>query len=131
MIDVSFHDAAGRILQTGRLQAADEADATLAARADLAGWIHGAWEAGTHHIADGMAVARPETGLPAAQALAVGEAWVVPEVPPGTAVLIDGEDMGTADATGLTLSFTAAGEWLVNLEPPFPWRPASCEVTVA
>lgn len=73
---------------------------------------------------------RPSLGLPATHALGVGADWAVPNVPVGTVVRIDGEDMGTVDADGLTLSFAAAGTWPVELQPPFPWLEASCEVTV-
>jgi hypothetical protein len=130
MIAASFFDADGRITQTATLLNADEADATVAARGDLSGWVSGVFNGASHYVSEGEAVPRPATGLPAAHALAADTDWTVPDVPEGTAVRIDGEDMGTTDAEGLTLTFAAAGVWRVDLGPPFPWLPASCEVTV-
>jgi hypothetical protein len=130
MIEATLFDAAGRIAQTVRLFSGDEVDTTLAAREDLTGWVEGLWDGMSHYVSEGEAVPRPATGLPAAHTLAADTDWTVPDVPEGTAVRIDGEDMGTTDAEGLTLTFAAAGVWRVDLGPPFPWLPASCEVTV-
>ena len=68
--------------------------------------------------------------LPTTMALAVDADWVIPGIPDGTAVWIDGNLIGTVDASGLTLSFPLAAAWQVRLEPPFPWKSAECEVTV-
>lgn len=93
-------------------------------------WIAGAFDGSTHYVLEGVAVPRPITGLPATASIALGVDWSLPDVPEGTLVLIDGEDVGTVDATGLVLSFPLAGVWAVSLVPPFPWLEASCEVTV-
>jgi hypothetical protein len=130
MIAVTFHDVDGRIMQTGRLLRADECDATVAASDILAGWAEGTWGAGTHYIADGEVTERPRTGLPTAHTLSQGTDWTVPNVPDGTRVYVDGEDLGATDPLGLVLSFAAPGVWRVDLDPPWPWQPASCEVTV-
>lgn len=130
MIAATFYDADGRIVQTGRLLSAEECAATVAASDGIASWIEGTWSAYSHYVADVEVLDRPQTGLPAAHALAQGEDWTVPDVPSGTRVYVDGEDLGAVDATGLILSFAALGLWRVELAPPWPWRPATCEVTV-
>lgn len=129
MIAVTFHDADGRIMQTGRLLHADECDATVAASDALAGWAEGTWGAGKHYVVDGAVIERPQTGLPSAHTVSQGKDWTVPNVPDGTRVYVDGEDLGATDPLGLTLSFSAPGVWRVDLAPPWPWQPASCEVT--
>ena len=83
------------------------------------------------YVANGEVIERPQTGLPAAHTLAQGEDWTVPNVPDGTRVYVDGEDLGVTDPLGLALSFAAPGLWQVSLDPPWPWQPASCEVTVS
>lgn len=94
------------------------------------GWVDGQWDGATHYALDGEAVPRPVTGLPAIHSIAAGIDWPIADVPAGTTVLINGEQVGTVDATGLTLSFALAGIWRVDLRPPFPWIEASCEVAV-
>jgi hypothetical protein len=131
MIDVTLFDATGRIMQVARLQGDDEADATVASEDGFAGWVSGVFNGRSHYVSEGEVIPRPATGLPAAHALAVDADWVVPDVPEGTAVMVDGVYMGTVNADGLTLSFEAAGVWPVQIEPPFPWLSATCEVTVA
>ncbi len=92
--------------------------------------IDGEWEAETHYILNDEGLPRPTTGLPLSHELASDTDWSLPNVPEGTKVLIDGEEAGTVDATGLVLTFALAGVWRVGLRPPFPWLDASCEVTV-
>lgn len=127
MTPFTVHDATGRILRSGTCPAADlehqakagETVLAAAARDDLH-WVNGA-----------VIEVRPNTGLPATHALGVDVDWTVPDVPEGTEVTIDGAAAGTVDDTGLVLSFPSAGAWEVRLDPPFPWRPARCVVTVA
>jgi hypothetical protein len=130
MMTVTFYDTDGRIIQIGRLLHASECDATVAASDTLTGWVEGTWGAGTHYIANGEVIERPQTGLPSAHTLPQGTDWAVPNVPDGTRVYVDGEDLGVTDPLGLVLSFVAPGLWQVSLDPPWPWQPASCEVTV-
>ena len=93
-------------------------------------WIDGEWDGRTHFVLAGEAVSRPAAGLPETHVIAADTDWMLPDVPEGTLVLIDGEEAGAVDATGLTLSFALAGVWRVDLRPPFPWLEASCEVIV-
>lgn len=93
-------------------------------------WVDGEWSKETHHVLNDTAIPRPATGMPATYTVAASTDWIVPDVPEGTVVEIDGEIAGTVDATGLTLAFDLAGVWHVALRPPFPWLDASCEVTV-
>ena len=120
------HDATGRILRSGTcpadhvaLQARDGETAIAAHGRDDTHWVDG-----------GAVVERPATGLPEAHTLAADADWTVPDVPEGTAVRIDGAAMGATDAEGLTLSFGPPGRGVVELAPPFPWRPARCVVIV-
>jgi hypothetical protein len=120
------HDATGRILRSGTcppdhvaMQARDGQTAFAAHGRDDTHWVDG-----------GAVVLRPATGLPEAHTLAADADWPVPDVPEGTAVLIDGAAAGEVDGGGLVLSFGTPGAVRVSLRPPFPWRPADCVVTV-
>lgn len=122
MIRVTLHDA-GRL--GARLTVLDEDEADM----------NGAWVEGHHngaewHVQDGAVVQRPALDLPSAHSLVAGDDWSLPGVPDGTAVLVDGADVGAADAAGLVLRFDEPGEYGLALRPPFPWRPAECAVTV-
>lgn len=88
------------------------------------------WDGATYYVVDQEPVPRPVTGLPATASIAAGVDWSVQDVPESTVVLINDTEVGTVDDTGLTLSFSLAGVWRVDLRPPFPWIEASCEVTV-
>ena len=92
--------------------------------------IEGHFDGRDQYVIDGEVVPRPATGLPGSHSIAAGIDWPIADVPAGTTVLINGEEVGTVDETGLTLSFALAGIWRVDLRPPFPWVDASCEVTV-
>ena len=93
-------------------------------------WIVGSFDGSTHYVDGVVATPRPVTGLPATASIAAGVDWSVQDVPYSTVVLINGAEVGVVDDTGLTLSFALAGVWRVDLQPPFPWIEASCEVTV-
>ena len=124
MIAVTTYDDDGQVLQNMTLL--DEAEADLNGH-----WVPGHWDGDAFYIdGDGVLTERPATGLPATHTLTSNTDWTVPDVPEGTVVTIDGDEAGTVDETGLVLSFAVAGDWRVDLTPPFPWRPATCEVTV-
>lgn len=93
-------------------------------------WVDGEWSKETHYVLNEAATPRPATGLPVTHTIATNTDWIVPDVPEGTVVEIDGTEAGVVDAVGLTLAFDLAGIWQVRLRPPFPWLEASCEVTV-
>lgn len=93
-------------------------------------WVDGEWSKETHYVLNDTVTPRPATGLPVTRTVVASTDWIVPEVPEGTLVLIDGVEVGEVDETGLVLSFSLAGVWSVDLVPPFPWVEASCEVTV-
>ena len=83
------------------------------------------------HFLDGEEIRdRPATELPEGYSTTINTDWSIGNVPAGTDVKVDDEVVGVTDDTGLTLSFSASGVWLVKLLPPFPWVEASCEVTV-
>lgn len=93
--------------------------------------IDGEWDAGTHYILNDEPVERPSINIPEIYALGIGVDWALPDVPVGTAVLIDGDEAGVVDETGLVLNFIDPGTWAVALKPPFPWIENSCEVVVS
>ena len=94
-------------------------------------WIDGEWNTATHYVIDGVATPRPVTGLPATHELAINTDWTVADVPEGTVVILNGNEIGTIEGSDeLTLAFDFAANWTVELRPPFPWVEAKCEVTV-
>lgn len=100
--------------------------------ADLNGdWVAGHWSESEYYVDNGAVELRPLLAVPETHALLVGADWDVLGVPEGSAVFVDGEEVGTTDATGLTLSFQFPGVYAVRIVPPFPTREASCEVTVS
>ena len=94
------------------------------------GLIEGHYYGMTQWIDNGEVKDRPATGLPDTHTLPRDTDWTVPDVPEGAEVVIDGHSAGTVDGDGLVLSFPEPGEYRVELRPPFPWRSATCEVTV-
>lgn len=116
----------------GQISVPNQEDATLNTFSLEPGQalIDGHFSEQTHYIADDQAVLRPATGLPETYSIATGTDWPVADVPEGTEVSINGEIVGTVDASGLVLAFGLAGVWKVSLRPPFPWLAADCEVTV-
>ena len=93
-------------------------------------WIDGHHDAETKWIDGGEVKERPATGLPDTHTLPRDTDWILPDVPEGAEVVIDEHSAGTVDGDGLVLSFAEPGAYRVELRPPFPWRPATCEVTV-
>ena len=93
-------------------------------------WVLGRANLEEQYVVEGAFVDRPSIPIPSIKALSVGEEWEVAGVPFGTKVYIDGEFAGNSDAF-LTLQFPLPGEWDVQLRPEFPWREASCLVTVS
>ena len=53
--------------------------------------------------------------------LSVDEEYSPENIPAGTIVYVDGEDVGVVDNTGLTLVFPVAKQYAVKLVPPFPY----------
>lgn len=128
MMEFTKYDTqAGRITGFFIVSTASEAETSLS---ESEAKIEGMWDAYTHYIVGGQATPRPVTGLPATHTVPASTDWIIPDVPLGTEVEIDGEVMGQTDETGLTLSFDTPGVWPVTLRPPFPWIEANCEVTV-
>ena len=81
------------------------------------------------NTADGTILARPALSVPSSGASGVD--IVMPTVPDGTSVHIEGADQGqVTGGAGLTINFPSAGTWKINLAPPFPWMPYSGEVVV-
>lgn len=126
---------ASYILATGAITKSGQCDTTLVSLqaasgeasvavgqmvSDLNDWVNG-----------GVVEQRPALAdVPATKAVGVGQDWPVTGIPAGTVVRVDGAVVGTVDATGLILAFPVAALWHLRLEPPFPWKPADCEVTV-
>lgn len=98
---------------------------------DTIDWVDEAWSRKTHYAPNGIPTERPSTDLPLTHSLSKDTDWVITNVPAETIVAVNGEDIGTVDETGLTLSFDMPGIWQVDLRPPFPWLEATCEVTVS
>lgn len=82
------------------------------------------------YVSGGEVLPRPTLDFPVSHQIIAGEDWNPVSVPANTEVFVDGFFQGITDETGLTLAFQMQGVWRVDLRPPFPWFPASCEVTV-
>lgn len=115
----------GEIVRTGFVDAGDLDLQAAAGETALAA------EGGdlTHWVRDGVVVERPETGLPPVHTMAPGD-WVLPDVPVGTAVLIDGVQVLISNEDGLVLRRAARGICTIELVPPFPYIGATCQLTV-
>ena len=71
--------------------------------------------------------------MPAAGILATGEEWLISNVPPGTAVIVDGDVVEAAIAAEhneVTLVFEMAADYALEFRPPHPWLDAACAVSV-
>ena len=123
MIFVTTHSENGKINQVMTLKNTEEADLNGT-------WIEGHWPASEYYIEGDQAVERPAIGLPETHAVNVNTDWVIPNIPEGTEVFIDEESAGVVDEDDLVLVFGLAATYKVRVEPPFPWKPATCEVTV-
>jgi len=62
--------------------------------------------------------------------LSVDEEYNPENIPAGTIVYVDGENVGVVDNTGLTLVFPVAKQYTVKLVPPFPYIEKSITVEV-
>lgn len=92
--------------------------------------VAGDIDGGTQYFDGSTVLPRPEIDLPGTHTLPASTDWTITGVPEGTEVVIDGAVAGMVDDGDLTLTFPEAREWRVELRPPFPWREATCEVTV-
>ena len=82
------------------------------------------------YLLDGVPVPRPVLPLPEAHTLPAGQDWTLAGVPAGCDVWVDGvQHPDATDGDDLILMFPEPGVWPVRIVPPFPWRPAECEVT--
>lgn len=120
MREFTFYDDEGRIVQTATLVSPEEADLTVEGWDRLAGWIPGKWSA-RYFVEDGAAILRPAVGLPAFESILDGSEWIIPDLPAGTEVWVNGSLFSVADENGAALSFSGQGEWAVRFDPPFPW----------
>lgn len=96
-------------------------------------YILGHFHPDTYYVSNGEAILRPLLSdlLPETKNLAQNEQWAIPEVPEMSTVLVDGDVVGVVDGTGLALEFAEVGVWPLEVQPPFPWLKANCEVTVS
>lgn len=62
--------------------------------------------------------------------LTVDEEYNPQNIPAGTIVYVDDENVGVVDNTGLTLVFPVAKQYAVKLVPPFPYIKKSITVEV-
>ena len=53
--------------------------------------------------------------------LEVDQEFNLPNIPEGTTIYVDGDNIGVVDNTGLTLIFPVAKSYEVKLIPPFPY----------
>ena len=124
MIQITTYEpASGRIAQMMTLKDDAEADQNGI-------WIEGHWDGREYYVLNGEPTERPGTGLPETHTIAANTDWIVPNIPQDTVVYVDDEDVGTVGTGDLILSFEFPATYSVRLEPPFPWKPATCEVTV-
>lgn len=121
--------ATGRITGYGRAALDDvplQAGAGEVVVAGLGDDLHDWVNPGT-----GLIEARPAIGLAPAVSLAVGAEWEIGLVPTGTRVIIDGTLMAETEGDALTLQFSVAATYQLDLVAPFPWRSAASIVAVA
>lgn len=111
----SFADSSGRFLSVHDLR---EDDLPLW---DMTGAVAGFADGRTHYASGGVAVARPILTPPP---LTVGEEWVT-GAPEGTAVVVDGVEVGTLGSDE-PIAFDTPGTYRVEL---FPWLPVDVVVT--
>ena len=124
MIKVTAHDTKGKL----------GARYTLPHESDIVpncpdGWLEGHHDPETTYAVNGLPVARPDTPLPPTHTVPAEEDWTVGNMPAGTQVWIDGQDMGPSPPV-LVLMFPEPGVWPVRVVPPFPYKEATCAVTV-
>lgn len=129
-IATKYLTATGQITEWVFLSTMEELFLNASALPPELGMIGGEWSAETHYVTGGAGVERPALTLPASHELAVDQDWSIAGVPAGSAVFVDGAQIGTVDETGLEVAFDTAGVWTLLIEPPFPWLSATCEVTV-
>lgn len=125
---VVWDPATGRIDRWGRAASDDipaqagPGEVALAAAGDDAhDWVN---------PATGLLEQRPAVGLPETASILVGAEWEIAPVPDGSIVRVDGVAVDVVDGgENLVLQFPIAAAWTVEIDPPFPWRPATCRVT--
>lgn len=82
----------------------------------------------THYVSDGAVVPRPAApAIPETVTLEIGEDWAPAGIPAGTAVYVNGRDMGVWEGF---IRFDAASDYALRFVPPFPQREAECAVVV-
>ena len=94
------------------------------------GYLDGHHDPETTYALNGEPEPRPSLIVPKTQSLSTNVDWNLGELPEDSIVLIEGEEKGHTDTTALVLSFDFPGTYTLEIEPPFPWRKATCEVTV-
>lgn len=92
------------------------------------GWIEGDADDETHYVAFGAIAARPAI-TPPAETARMGDA-VPLVVPPGSAMTVNGA-LHVAESADVELVFETDGAFLVEIAPPFPWRPLRVEIEVS
>ena len=83
-----------------------------------------------HNIETDTLMARPILINDESISLLVNQEYSPENIPAGTIVYVDGEDVGVVDNTGLTLVFPVAKQYTVKLVPPFPYFEKSITVEV-
>lgn len=133
MIYAAVYDAEGRLGQVSGAMDLGDAVLSLLPWFDEGGidWIEvpDTLAPLTLFVGAGGLQIRPDTGLPPAHTMAPGD-WVLPDVPVGTAVLIDGVQVLISNEDGLVLRRAARGTCTIELVPPFPFIGATCQLTV-
>lgn len=128
----SVFDAQGRIVGSIRgPRTEQEAEQAYGVSGDTKA-ILGGYSSTTHYVDVelGAVKRRPALPVPETKTLAPDEDWTPSPIPNGTIVRLDDTVQSEPTHAGLILNFPEPGVYRVQLNPPFPWVPAVCMVTV-
>ncbi|PWE29958.1 hypothetical protein DDZ14_16075 [Maritimibacter sp. 55A14] len=124
MIDVTFHDAAGRIAQIARLRNVDDANATALALGRF--WVPGRADLAADYVDVVAGTILPRPAIPSLPAAGTVPLAIDLSVYPSgsvVSVLSEAGDALTISDMGQTLNLTGPGLYTVAVDPPFPHLP--------
>lgn len=130
MIGVTIYHNTGRIYQRMVLMSPEEADMNVP---DGGGWVEGRHDPDTKWVDNDEVKDRPELDV-TPPALVAGGSWHI-TLPVGTVISILGADnqedhQATTDVATVEVMFDDPGKWVIEFDPPFPYRATTVEVEV-